>query len=116
VGNLGAVLVLTFISTGVLIILILFFPATSNLRNLPGLSEWYLYVGGILGVAILAAPILLVPRIGATPTLIAIILGQSLVALLIDHFGLFAAPKVEINLARVVGVLLVAVGAYFVGR
>ena len=47
---------------------------------------------------------------------IAIVLGQSLIALVIDHFGLFASPKIEINLARGVGVLLVAVGAYLVGR
>jgi transporter family-2 protein len=116
VGNFGAVLLLTFISAGTLIILILFFPSTSNLHEMPGLSEWYLYVGGVLGVAIVAAPILLVPRIGTTPTLIAIILGQSLMALLIDHFGLLAAPKVEVNLPRVFGVLLVAVGAYLAGR
>ena len=76
----------------------------------------YLYFGGVLGVAILAAPIYLVPRIGTTSTLIAIVLGQSLIALLIDHFGFFASPKIEINLARGIGVLLVAVGAYLVGR
>ncbi len=46
----------------------------------------------------------------------AIVLGQSLIALLIDQFGIFASPKIEINLARGVGVLLVAVGAYLVGR
>jgi transporter family-2 protein len=67
-------------------------------------------------VAILAIPIYLIPRIGTTSTLIAIVLGQSLIALVIDHFGLLASPKIEINLARGVGVFLVAVGAYLVGR
>jgi transporter family-2 protein len=116
IGNLGSVLVLTFVSAIVLIVLIFFFPSTSNFRNLPGISEWYLYIGGVLGVAILAAPIYLVPRIGTTSTLIAIVLGQSMIALAIDHFGLFASPKIEMNLARGIGVLLVAVGAYLVGR
>lgn len=116
IGNLGSVLALTFISVGVLIILLLVFPSTANFDNLPGISEWYLYFGGVLGVGILAAPIFLVPRIGTTSTLIAIVLGQSLFALLIDHFGLFASPKIEINLARGIGVLLVAAGAYLVGR
>lgn len=115
IGNFGAVLVLTFISAILLIALILLIPSTSNLRNLPGISEWYLYIGGFLGVAILAAPIYLVPRIGTTSTLIAIILGQSIIALVMDHFGLFASPKIEINLARGIGVFLVAVGAYLVG-
>jgi transporter family-2 protein len=116
VGNFGAVLLLTFVSTAFLVILILIFPSTSNLKNLPGFSEWYLYVGGILGVAILAAPILLVPKIGTTSTLLAIILGQTLLALLIDHFGLFASPKVEVTLPRIIGVVLVALGAYLTGK
>ena len=116
IGNLGSVLVLTLVSAIVLIVLIFFFPSTSNFRNLPGISESYLYIGGVLGVAILAAPIYLVPRIGTTSTLIAIVLGQSMIALAIDHFGLFASPKIEMNLARGIGVLLVAVGAYLVGR
>jgi transporter family-2 protein len=116
IGNLGSVLVLTFVSIAVLIALILIFPSTANLRQLPGLSDWHLYVGGVLGVAILAAPIYLVPRIGTTSTLLAIVLGQSLFALAIDHFGLFASPKIELDLVRIGGVLLVAVGAYLVGR
>jgi transporter family-2 protein len=115
-GNLGAVLLLTFVSAGGLILLIICFPSTASFKNLPGSSEWYLYLGGILGIAILAAPILLVPRIGTTSTLISIILGQSIMALLIDQFGMFASPKVEISIARIIGVFLVAVGAYLVGR
>lgn len=43
-------------------------------------------------------------------------LGQSLFALIIDHFGLFASPRIEINLMRVLGVLLFATGAYLVGK
>lgn len=116
IGNLGSVLVLTFISAITLILLILFFPSTSSLSNSPGISEWYLYIGGVLGVAILAAPIFLVPRIGTTSTLIAIVLGQLTVSLLIDQFGLFASPKIGINFVRVMGILLVVLGAYLVGR
>jgi transporter family-2 protein len=116
IGNLGSVLVLTFVSAVTLIILILFFPSTSDLKNLPGISEWHLYVGGVLGVAILAAPIFLVPRIGTTSTLIAIVLGQLTAALIIDQFGLFASPKIGINFVRVIGILLVVLGAYLVGR
>lgn len=116
IGNLGSVLVITLSSTILLVAVIFLVPSASNFRELPDLSEWPLYMGGIIGVAILAASISLVPRIGTTSTLIAMVLGQSLIALAIDHFGLFASPKIEINLARGVGLLLVAVGAYLVGR
>lgn len=116
VGNFGALLVLTFISGIFLIFLIIIVPGSSSLGNSPGRSEWYLYLGGILGVAIVAAPIFLVPRIGTTSTLIAIVLGQSIFALLIDHFGLFASPKIEIDLARAAGVILVAIGAFLIAK
>jgi transporter family-2 protein len=116
IGNLGSVLVLTLISAVTLVILIIIFPASSNLSSPPGLSEWYLYIGGVLGVAILAAPIFLVPRIGTTSTLIAIVLGQLTIALAIDQFGLFASPKIGISSVRILGILLVAIGAYLVGR
>jgi transporter family-2 protein len=116
IGNLGSVLVLTLVSIAVLIALLAIFPSTANFRQLPGLSDWHLYVGGALGVAILAAPIYLVPRIGTTSTLLAIVLGQALFALVIDHFGLFASPRIELSLTRILGVLLVALGAYLVGR
>lgn len=115
-GNLGSALLVTLLSVVILIVLIFVFPSTINLSNLPGLSEWYLYIGGALGVAILLTPIYLVPRIGTTSALTAIVLGQTLFALIIDHFGLFASPKIEINIARVFGVLLVIIGAYLVGK
>jgi transporter family-2 protein len=116
VGYLGSVLVLSLLSALILIMLIFIFPTTANFGNLPGISEWYLYVGGALGIVILVTPIYLVPRIGTTSTLVAIVLGQTLLALVIDHFGLFASPKIEINLARGIGVLLVILGASLVGR
>jgi transporter family-2 protein len=115
-GNLGSVLVLTIISIIALTVLTLVFPNTADLRKLPSFSEWYLYAGGVLGVAILATPIFLVPRIGTTSTLVAIVLGQMAMALLIDHFGIFASPKIEVTLTRVLGIALVAFGAFLVSK
>ena len=113
-GNLGSVLLLTLVSILVLLILIILFPGTANLRNMPGLSEWYLYLGGVLGVAILAAPIFLIPRIGATSTLTALVVGQLCLALIIDHFGLFSFPKIEINWTRVMGIVLFIAGVFLI--
>ena len=115
-GNFGSVLLLTLVSVAVLLVLIMVFPATANFSSLPGSSEWYLYVGGALGVGILAAPILLIPQIGATATLTAIVLGQLLLALLIDHFGWLSSPKIEISLFRVVGVLFLLLGAFLLRK
>ncbi|HXV43639.1 MAG TPA: DMT family transporter [Anaerolineae bacterium] len=113
-GNLGSVLILTLVSIAVLLVLISLFPGTANFRSLPGLSEWYLYLGGALGVVILAAPIFLIPRIGATSTLTALVMGQLVLALIMDQFGLFGVPKIEINLTRIVGLILLVVGALLI--
>ena len=110
-ATLGSVLILTIVSISVLLVLVFIFPNTANFKKIPGLSEWYLYIGGVLGVGILAAPIFLIPQIGATATLTAIVLGQLLLALLIDHFGLFSLPKVEISFVRILGVALLVLGA-----
>jgi bacterial/archaeal transporter family-2 protein len=115
-GHLGSVLILTLVSVSVLLILIRLFPGTADLRQLPGLSEWYLYLGGILGIAKLAAPIFLIPRIGTTATLTGLVVGQLLLAVLIDHFGAFNVQRVEIDLTRLFGVILLALGAYLITK
>ena len=113
-GNLGSVLMLTCVSILVLLLLILLFPATANFKQIPGISEWYLYIGGVLGVGILAAPIFLIPRIGATSTLTALVVGQLFLALLIDHFGLFNFPRIEINVTRILGIVCLIFGALMI--
>lgn len=115
-GHLGSVLILTLVSVSVLLVLIRLFPGTADLRQLPGLSQLYLYLGGILGIAILAAPIFLIPRIGATATLTGLVVGQLLLAVLIDHFGAFNVQRVEIDLTRLFGVILLALGAYLITK
>lgn len=115
-GNFGSVLVLTIVSILVLLVLIISFPKTANLKGMPGVSEWYLYSGGVLGVVILAAPIFLIPRLGATSTLTALVVGQLLLALLIDQLGLFGFPSIEISVTRIAGVILLAAGAFLITR
>jgi len=115
-GNFGSVLALTIVSIAVLLVIITFFPSGATFSSLPGWDQWYLYAGGLLGIVVLAAPIYLVPRVGTTYTLVAMVVGQLLAALLIDNFGLFATPRIEATLARIAGVTFVAIGAFLVAR
>lgn len=111
-GNLGSALIVTLVSIAFVSLLILLIPGQAKFDDLPKPQEWYLYLGGILGILIVTAPVLLVPRIGATSTLAAIVVGQLVTALIIDQFGLFGMPRIEITLARVVGLVLLLVGAF----
>jgi transporter family-2 protein len=114
VGTLSSMVVLTLMGAATLLLALLVFPSGAQFRSLPGLSHWYLYLGGFLGVAVLAFLILLVPRIGTASTLVSIVAGQLLVAVLIDHFGVLGAPKIELSTTRLLGVTFAAIGAFLV--
>jgi transporter family-2 protein len=113
-GELGSLFVLASISAVAVLPLLFVFPGAANLRNLPGPSQWYLYLGGIIGLLIVAAPIFLVPRIGATATLTAVVVGQLALAVAIDHFGLLGVPRSELTITRILGVLILALGTLLI--
>jgi bacterial/archaeal transporter family-2 protein len=115
-GSLGSLFLLTITSIVFLIPLLVIFPGTASLKTLPGFKEGYLYLGGVLGVGIVVAPILLIPRIGATSTLTAIVIGQMVMALVVDQLGLFGNPRIEFTLSRFLGVLVLIAGAFLIAR
>ena len=70
----------------------------------------WLWVGGILGVIYLTSNILLFPKLGSVQTVIMPILGQIIMGLLIDNFGLFNSLRKPLTLLRVIGAILVIIG------
>ncbi len=67
-------------------------------------------VGGLLGVTFLTGNLLLLPKLGATLTVIATVAGQIIMGVIIDTFGLFGATIHDFNLIKAIGVLLLIVG------
>jgi bacterial/archaeal transporter family-2 protein len=116
VGTLTSMVVLTLIGATAMLPILLVFPSAAHFRNLPAPSHWYLYLGGFLGLAVLGLLILLVPRIGAATTLVLIVAGQLLMALLLDHLGFLGTPKIALNSTRLLGVLFAAIGAFLVAK
>jgi len=113
-GDLGSVLLLLLLGLPVVLPLILVFPGTAHLDQLPRLSEWYLYLGAVLGIGIVAVPIVLVPRIGATLTFTALIVGQLTLAVALDKVGFLGVPKAEITPSRLLGVALLIAGTLLI--
>lgn len=72
-------------------------------------SPLWLFFGGPLGVAFIVGNILLFPQIGSVHTVIMPIVGQMLMGLLVDHFGLFGYEVLPISPLRLFGVLIVLV-------
>ncbi|MHA2788232.1 DMT family transporter [Corynebacterium sp. S7] len=74
-------------------------------------QPWWIFTGGALGVVVLTGNILLFPRVGSVQTVILPLSGQIFMGLLIDSFGLFGSPHIELTWVRFFGAVAVLVGA-----
>lgn len=72
---------------------------------------WYLYLGGVLSVLIIALVAFSIPRIGVANATTAIIIGQVSTAVVLDHLGLFGLVKVPWSPWQILGVIMMAAGA-----
>lgn len=73
-------------------------------------GPWWIWMGGVAGVFYITAALLMAPRLGALNFLMAALVGQLIVSVAIDYFGLIGFPKQPININKVVGVLVVIGG------
>ncbi|CAD7850780.1 MAG: hypothetical protein [Olavius algarvensis Gamma 3 endosymbiont] len=117
---LDNVILATLISfiTGALTLLPIFLlrnnaGAGSGLQYLTQVSP-VLYIGGILGAFYVTLVAILVPKIGVANTMIAIIFGQILLSLMLDHFGVLGIEIRAFNGLRLLGAGLVLGGLVLV--
>lgn len=87
-------------------------PAGEAVAKLP----WWHWIGGLLGAAYIYLAILLAPRLGAATLVAAIVSGQMVASLLLDHFGWAGYPQQSLTPARAVGALLVIGGVLLIQR
>lgn len=73
-------------------------------------KPWWLWTAGITGAFSLTVNVLVFPKLGSIQTALLPIVGQIIMGLTIDQFGLFNAPVSQIKLIKVVGVLFVIAG------
>ncbi|WKB36092.1 DMT family transporter [Terrilactibacillus sp. S3-3] len=73
-------------------------------------TYWWQWLGGPLGVIFVLSNILLLPLLGSALTVVAILCGQMMIALIIDHFGWFGVPCHKINWQRLAGLALMVAG------
>lgn len=113
VGNHPVVSALISFSVALLVAIV----ATTILRGnplphfAPGTSApWWVWLGGLMGVCFVLGNIVLFPRLGAVQTVVLPILGQVVMGLVIDRFGRFNAPRIDVSVPRILGALVVLVG------
>jgi transporter family-2 protein len=73
---------------------------TANLRALP----WWGWLGGLCGATYVTSVFLLIPEIGAAPTIALTVAGQQLASVLVDRHGLLRLPRRAIPPLRALGV------------
>jgi len=73
-------------------------------------GPWWIWIGGAAGVVYVTAALLLAPKMGAASFIVAVIGGQMMASLVIDHFGLMGFVQRPASLARVAGLVLIVIG------
>ncbi len=79
-------------------------------------SPWHYWVGGILGAIYVAGAVVLAPRLGAATLIAAVVAGQMVASLLLDHYGWVGFTTHPISVPRLIGALLVIAGVVLVRR
>ena len=71
----------------------------------------WLWLGGALSVFIVLAVTVGPPRIGTAATIGLVVAGNLVMGAVVDRFGLFGLDQIGLSWPRVLGILLLAVGA-----
>jgi len=104
VGTLGTLGAIAMLRAG--------YPSLARLQGIPP----YLFLGGLFGALFVTSTVLFIPKIGVASMLVAALLGQILISLCLDHFGLFGVPVQTASLQRIAGALFVLLGLYLLTR
>jgi transporter family-2 protein len=86
-----------------------------NLGNWNSLP-WYALVAGALGLIVVGGVSFMIPRIGVAASITLIIAGQLVISSVLDHYGLLGVHIRTMDWQRVLGLIIVFVGALLTVR
>jgi transporter family-2 protein len=101
VGTIVLVLVALIATRGV--------ASTGKVGSVP----WWGWLGGAVGAGYVASAVAAAPRLGALNLFAAVIFGQILCSVVLDHYGVLYREH-GLNAGRIAGVLLLAAGVAMV--
>jgi transporter family-2 protein len=85
-------------------------PSVMVMRQTP----WWNWIGGPLGALIVLAGAALTPKLGAAAFIAAVVAGQLICSLALDHFGLMNLPQQGLTVGRAIGAAMVFAGVVLV--
>lgn len=77
---------------------------------------WYALGAGALGLVLISALSYTIPRIGASASIMILVMGQLVVGAILDHFGLFGIEVRHMDLTRLAGMLVLFGGVWLTVR
>ncbi|BCH30056.1 hypothetical protein MesoLjLc_19860 [Mesorhizobium sp. L-8-10] len=107
---LWATLVSLFVSAALVVPVMLAFRLPVPTIGAAIKGPWWIWVGGAAGVVYVTAALLLAPKLGAASFMIAVIAGQLMASLVIDHFALMNFAHRPTGVARLAGLALILAG------
>ena len=84
---------------------------SESFKNESAKNPWWMWIGGILGGLYILANVYLSRIVGTGMTVIILLIGSTTGGILVDHFGMFESPKKPINAKKILGVLIMILGA-----
>ncbi len=85
-------------------------PALAGLASAP----WWIWTGGMMGVFFVATALVAAPKLGAATLIAAVVAGQMVTSLLIDHYGWFGMPRQPMDLQKLAGAALLLAGLFLI--
>lgn len=77
-------------------------------------APWWIWMGGILGAVIVYGNAWLIPLIGVSAFMMALLIGQLLLSLLMERHGWLGAPKKHISWTQYAGIIIMLAGVFMI--
>jgi bacterial/archaeal transporter family-2 protein len=115
-GNLQAALV-SFLVGAVLLAGIVVLSGKAGTLSETFQPGWIYYLGGgVLGAVYVAVALITVSSIGAAGVVAGTIAGQLTASVVIDRLGVLGLEETAVSVGRLVGIALLFLGTYLIGR
>ena len=77
---------------------------------------WYALFAGSMGLIVVGGISFLIPRVGVAAAITLIIAGQLLISSVLDHYGLLGVQPRPMDVQRILGLIVVFIGAWLAVR
>ncbi|WP_353892221.1 DMT family transporter [Proteinivorax hydrogeniformans] len=110
IGVIEMALVVHGVGLAASIIAVVFFGAMPKF-TLAKTHPHYFFIGGLLSVVIIVAVAFTIAKTGAALGISVILIAQLVTAVVLDHFGIFTLERIPIGATRIIGTVLMLIGA-----